>query len=261
MRTKTIDRLILLFLTTIICGSTPVAAGETTAREESAKAIIQSMRTYQSAAETLIAQIKATTQEAKSLSGQAHKYQSTVIPKMKPLTGAKLAAARKMYQSDLDQFADHAKAYKQHTQSVHTQFGQCEASKRAYEQNRQQYSLHMKQFHMEDIPPPHICLDLNAAADDSNMTAGKLRGTVKRMMEAQLNLMKAERDYRVARRNSPLIDAQTRKQNDLNLQEQSLAQEFGQLEEEYRQLQVEHKALNPGAKTRVSTVHGKVKQH
>lgn len=239
--------------------SQSLADDKTERRVESAKAIIRDMRASDAEAARLIAQMQATTQEAKSLNGQAHKYQSQVAPKIKPLTGARLAAA-KMYQTDLEQFSEHAKAYRQHTESVHQQFGQCEASKRAYEKNKQAYALHMNEFHMPDVPPPHICIDLGAAASDSEMTQGKVRGTVKRMLDAQMDLMKTERDLKVAQKNSGIIDRQVRKQNEMNLQEQNLAAEFATLEEEYRQLKVEHKVLTPGgARTGVSTVHGRVK--
>jgi hypothetical protein len=231
-------------------------------RMESARRIVADCAAFTQSGNQLIAQMQKSTAEAKTLSGQARKYESKVAPVMQPLKGPKLAAAKKMFQADLAAFSQHARAYREHTESVRRQFGQCEASRRAYEANRKKYELHTDDFHMENIPPPHICIVMVDGMDGATMTEGKVRDYAKRMVEAELDLMKKEQRLANALKNSALIDQDVRKQHEVNLQEQALVTEFAQLQEEYRQLQVEKNALKSrGVSVPVGTVHGKVRKH
>ena len=165
-----------------------------------------------------------------------------------------------MFKIDLEQFEQHAREYREHTQSAREQVGQCEASRRAYEANKQAYSLHCGDYHMPNIPPPHVCIVLGRTTEENISAAAKVRDNMKRMIEAETVLMQAEKRLDTAVKNSDSIDMDARKQNEINLREQSLVAEFGQLQEEYRQLGVERNMLKAsGVKTIVPTVRAKLR--
>jgi hypothetical protein len=231
-----------------------------TAREQSAAEIISACHANEIQANKLIAQTQKDTADAVRLNGTANRYESKLAPMMKPLTGAKLAAAKKMYHSDLEQFVEHARSYRSHNQSVRHTYGECAASRAAYEKNKNSYLLHGKEFHMEDVPPPHICATMQMAMNGADGAQSNLKDNMKRMFAAQVELMKTEARLNAALQNSTAVDADVRKQHALNLQEQDLAAEFARLQEEYRQLSVEKQALSRGGvKTPVSSVHAKIR--
>ncbi len=230
-------------------------------RESSAIRLIRQAELFNQKAALLIAQTQAVTDQAKHLTGAANRYESTLTPKMKPLTGAKLASAKRMFKVDLEQFEQHAREYREHTQSAREQVGQCEASRRAYEANKQAYSLHCGDYHMPNIPPPHVCVVLGRTMEENVSAAAKVRDNMKRMIEAETILMQAEKRLDTAVKNSDSIDMDARKQNEINLREQNLVAEFGQLQEEYRQLGVERNVLKAsGVKTVVPTVSAKLRR-
>jgi hypothetical protein len=229
------------------------------ARLESARQIISGCQSYTKWAKSFIAQASTVTNQAKTLSGSARRFQSTVAPKMQRLSGAKLAAAKKMYQSDLRQFAEHASEYRAHTDKVRGMYGQCEASRRAYEQNRLNYTLHCLQWHMDNVPPPHVCLEVSSNVTEARQAAGMANASMKRMVDAEASLAQQEERLKGALKDSSDVDAKTRKQHDLNLHEQDLVAEFARLQEEYKQLTVESSALkSSGVKVPVQSVRGKV---
>jgi hypothetical protein len=229
------------------------------ARLESAKQIISGCQSYTKWAKSFIAQASAATNQAKTLSGSARRFQSTVAPKMQRLSGAKLASAKKMYQADLRQFAEHASEYRAHTDKVRGMYGQCEASRRAYEQNRSNYTLHCLQWHMDNIPPPHVCLEVSSNVSEARQAAGQASASMKRLVDAEANLAQQEERLHGALKDSDNVDAKVRKQHDLNLHEQELVAEFARLQEEYKQLAVESTALkSSGVKVPVQSVSGKV---
>jgi DNA repair exonuclease SbcCD ATPase subunit len=230
------------------------------ARVQSARAIIMACNRYQKQTTELIAQLQKDTNQAVKLRGDARRYESKLAPRIKPLIGAKLAAAKRMYKSDLDQFAEHARAYREHNVTIRHHYGECAASRAAYERNKNSYLLHGKEFHMEDIPPPHICKAMQVAMDDATKTSGELRDSAKRLVDAQINLMKTEARLNAAEQNSESVNEDVRTQQALNLQEQDLAAEFARLKEEYRQLDVARKALSAsGVRNVVPTVHATVR--
>ncbi|MGH9548463.1 MAG: hypothetical protein ACRD3W_03770, partial [Terriglobales bacterium] len=185
-------------------------------RIESAKAIIAGFEQYDRDAKLLMAEAANQTKAAKRLKGEAQRYQSNVIPKMKPLTGAKLSAAQKMYRADLQQFSQHAQAYRQHMAHVREVFGQCEASRRAFEANAGKFSLHCDEFHMGDIPPPHICLEMGGNAAQALQMAGETKGNMQRLAQAEMELMYAEHRLTNAMSSTFAVDESVRKQHDIN---------------------------------------------
>lgn len=236
------------------------SCGHKDARSTSAEEITAQCNAFTNLAKQLIAQADATTSKTDKLNGQAKKFESKVTPKFKPLKGAQLAQARRMYQADLNQFANHVAAYREHNSNVRRQYGECAASRAAYEKNKNSYMLHCKEFHMEDLPPPHVCVTMEDAVSNSEAAAGKLKESVKRLVDSQIQLMKTESRLEAAVANSANVDKDVRKQHELNLKEQELAVEFAQLEEEHKQLEIEKRTLSAsGVKNVVPTVKAKIK--
>lgn len=232
------------------------------ARIESARQIIKSSEEYKSWAKKFIAQAKKETAEAHKLTGEAKVFRSKLPPpKMKALRGAQLAEAKKQFSLDLSRFAQHAKQYRQHTERVRKQFGECEASRKAYERNQEKLGLHCQAFHLPNVAPPHICLAMDLSAGEAASIKAEVQEQYKRMADAAAELNKSEERLGKALAASPTIDADVRKQHALNLQEQELVAEFGRLKEEHRQLDVARKALqSSGVKVGVSSVSAKVKK-
>jgi hypothetical protein len=245
---------------------TPIAAKNPTAstfesRCRSAVEITRRCNQFTERAEQLIAQNDAVTAQTDRLNGAAKKFQSTVAPKIKPLKGAQLAQAKHMYQTDLNQFASHVAAYREHNANVRSQYGECAASKAAYERNKNSYLLHCKEFHIEDLPPPHVCVTMEEAMSNSESAAGRLKSSVKKLVDSQIELMKTEARLGAALANSSNVDKDVRKQHELNLKEQDLAVEFAQLQEEHKQLEIEKRTLSAsGVKTAVPTVKARIRK-
>lgn len=229
-------------------------------REQSALLLIERGQEYNASAARLIAQAQKTMQEAQHLTGSANRYESILKPKFKPLTGAKLATARQLFKSDLELFEQHAKDYREHTQQVRAQVGECEASRRAYQLNKEAYSLHCKEYHLPNLPPPHVCIVLGRTMEENISAAAKVRDNMKRMIEAETQLMQAEQRLGNAIKSTSVADQDARRQNEINLREQNLVAEFGRLQEEYRQLEVERSALRAsGVRDPVASVSAKLR--
>jgi hypothetical protein len=230
------------------------------ARIKSAQDIILKQRKFINHGLELIAQAENGVEQAKVLQGEAKSFKSLVKPRFKPMKGAQLAAARKQYQVDLAQFAKHAKAYHEHTKQIRLTAGECEASKKVFEQLSKEYNLHCDDFHLPDIPPPHICLELGTTQAEANQVVNKVRESLRRIALEENKLAASEQRLSNANAMSGTVDAHVRKQHDLNLKEQELVAEYGRLREEHRQLGVEKQALTAsGIKTGVATVSAKVR--
>ncbi len=230
-------------------------------RSASAREITQKCNTFVDKAQQLIAQANETTAKTNRLNGTANRYGTTLVPIIKPLKGARLAAARQMYKTDLEQFANHVSEYREHNANVRRQFGECAASRAAYEKNKNSYLIHCKEFHMEDLPPPHVCVTMEQAMGNADSAAGKLKDSVKRLVDSQIELMKTEGRLQAAMLNSANVDKDVRKQHALNLQEQDLAVEFAKIQEEHKQLEVEKRTLSAsGVKTPISSVRATIRR-
>ncbi|CAN5454613.1 hypothetical protein BH10CYA1_BH10CYA1_26970 [soil metagenome] len=266
------QRLILLFKVAVcmsICLSAPGAVfaksptpQKLDARSESAVEIIKKCNQFTVKAEQLIAQTDAATAKTNRLNGAAKRFGTNVAPTFKRLKGAQLAQAKQMYQSDLNQFSSHVAAYREHNSNVRHQYGECAASRAAYEKNKNSYLIHCKEFHMEDLPPPHVCVTMEQAMTNSESAAGRLKSSVKKLVESQIELMKTEGRLNAAIANSANVDKDVHKQHELNLKEQDLAVEFAQLQEEHKQLEIEKRTLTAsGVRTTVPTVRAKIRKN
>lgn len=229
------------------------------ARAESAIEITKKCNEFAARAEQLIAQADAAAAKTNRLNGAAKRFGTNVAPTFKRLSGAQLAQAKQMYQSDLNQFASHVAAYREHNANVRQQYGECAASRAAYEKNKNSYLIHCKEFHIEDLPPPHVCVTMEEAMSNSDSAAGRLKSSVKKLVESQIELMKTEARLNAAVANSANVDKDVRKQHELNLKEQELAVEFAQIQEEHKQLEMEKRTLSAsGVRTTVPTVRAKI---
>ena len=113
---------------------------------------------------------------------------------------------------------------------------------------------------MKDVPPPHICIVVGGTVEEAQALQGKVKEGMRRMLESEAQLMAAEERLNKAAADSARVDADVRKQHEVNLKEQELVEEFGRLQEEHRQLEVERKAIAGTAPRVVSPhVHGKVR--
>jgi hypothetical protein len=230
-------------------------------RSTSAIEIIKNCNEFTNSANQLIAQVNETTAKTNRLNGAAKHFSTNVTPIIKPLSGARLAQAKQMYKSDLLQFQNHVAEYREHNTNVRRNYGECAASRAAYEKNKNSYLIHCKEFHMEDLPPPHVCVTMQQAMSNSDSAAGKLKESVKRLVDSQIELMKTENRLQAAVANSSNVDQDVHKQHELNLREQDLAVEFAKIEEEHKQLEVEKRTLSAsGVRVPVQTVKARIRK-
>jgi hypothetical protein len=230
------------------------------ARMEQAAKLISDSQAYCESSRLFLAQAEETVKEAKKLQGQARQYTKNLKINAPLLKGQALSDAKKQFQLDLSQFSKHAKQYKLHTDQVRQQYGHCQASMEAYDKFRKELELHCDQFHMPNIEPPHICLELGTSAQEAASMQNRVAEQMKRVAIAEKQLMEAESRLSKAEKMSDAVDGIVRTNTDLALKEQDLAAEFARLKEEHRQLDVARRALQrSGVRTAIPRVHGKVK--
>lgn len=229
-------------------------------RIEQAAKLISDSHAYCESSKLFLAQAEETVKEAKKLQGQARQYTKNLKINAPLLKGQALSDAKRQFQLDLSQFSKHAKQYKLHTDQVRQQFGHCQASMEAYDKFRKELELHCDQFHMPNIEPPHICLELGTSAQEAASMQNRVAEQMKRVAIAEKQLMEAESRLSKAEKMSDAVDGIVRTNTDLALKEQDLAAEFARLKEEHRQLDVARRALQrSGVRTAIPRVHGKVK--
>ncbi len=229
-------------------------------RIEQATKLIKDSRQFCESSKLFLAQAEESVKEAKKLRGEARQYTKNLRLNAPLLKGKELSDAKKQFQLDLTQFSKHAKDYRAHTDAVRKQYGQCQASLEAYEKFKKEMELHCDQFHMPDIEPPHICLELGTTAEEAKSIQNRVTEYAKRVAVAERELMEAESRLSKAQRTSNDLDGLVRANTDLALKEQDLAAEFARLREEHRQLDVARRALQrSGAKVAVPRVQGTVK--
>lgn len=230
-------------------------------RIEQAKRIIEDSKSFCRDAKLLIAQSEQSIQSAKKLQGEARQYTKNVRLHAPMLKGKALSDAKHQFQLDLAQFSKHAQQYKVHTDSVRKQFGQCAASMKAYEQIKRELELHCDQFHLPNIAPPHICLEMSTSVQEAASIQNQLAEQGRRMAVAEKQLMEAESRLNKADKMSEAVDGIVRAQSEVALKEQELAAEFARLREEHRQLDVERQALKrSGVQVSTPRVRGQVKK-
>ena len=229
-------------------------------RIEQAVKLIDESHAFCQSSQEFLAQAEQSLNEAKKLHGEARQYTKNLKIHAPLLRGKALNDAKKQFQVDLAQFSKHAKEYRLHTDAVRNQFGHCKASLEAYEKFKKELELHCDQFHMPNIEPPHICLELGTSVEEAKSMQNKVTDYARRVAEAEKQLMEAESRLNKAAKMSDAVDGIVRTKTELALKEQDLAAEFARLREEHRQLDVARRAIQrSSAKVSVPRVHGKVK--
>ncbi len=222
-------------------------------RIESAKHLIAQSEKFKLKASQFHAGASDAINNAKKLQGQADK--------LRGLSGSLDANAPKEFQANLQAFKDHASQYKAHLEQVEKQLGFCKASEAEYNQQVKDYSLHVEQFHIPSIRPPHICGELQVSERQASHMANSMREDQMRLMRSEAQLAESEQGLENAMQRSISSDGQLYKRSQLAEAERKLAGEFASLKTEYEMLKVQRNALL-GAKAPASTVksvHGKIK--
>ncbi|HEY9785151.1 MAG TPA: hypothetical protein V6D17_07100 [Candidatus Obscuribacterales bacterium] len=187
--------------------------------------------------------------EAKNLKGRATQLR-TVAPNLPPvrLKGREYQQALVQFKADVDKFKAHADEYNDHLHKFRQQIGECSAAQAAYEEACKKYEMHCQQYHMPNIPPPHICIDLNVSASDASNMAHQMMSDQMRAIRAERELRQTEEKIGQLENVSTKVDAHVEKQSERLKREQELAAEFGRLRQEYDLLEVERKVIE-GSKT------------
>ncbi len=226
---------------------------------ESARQFMQTAREHHKTTELLIA-------EAKKLKGQARILEKkNVAPPAKRLSPAEYKAALQQFDQDINLFKQHASAYSQHLDSFRRQVGECSSNQARYEEQAREYTLHTNRYHVPNVPPPHICVDLNMTESEARTVANTYRSDRERLVRAETELREQENLLKRAEQASSKADDVAVKQSERAQKEKEIAGEFAKLKQEYELIEIERKSLdNSGvkhkyteAKTKVS---GSVKQ-
>ncbi|MBX9689013.1 MAG: hypothetical protein K2X27_20055 [Candidatus Obscuribacterales bacterium] len=231
-------------------------------RIKQAERILAENREFLKESNLFIAQAEESVSEAKKLQGQAHQYQKNLQLHAPLLSGKALSDARKQYKLDLADFAKHVKLYNMHTQQVRQNYGHCKASLAAFEKMKKELELHCDQFHMKNIEPPHICLQIDSSVVEALGAQNKVKAQAERVAQAEMDLAKTEARLQKSIAERGIIDGEVMAKSKLALKEQALAEEFGRLKEEHRQLDVERKAISRStAAVSVPSVKGRIKKN
>ncbi len=231
-------------------------------RINQAKHIIAENKAISDEAKLFIAQAETDVSNAKKLEGEARQYHKDLLIKAPLMKGKALSDARKQFNLDLKSFSDHVRKYNLHTLDVRKNYGHCKASQAAYEKMKKDLELHCDQFHMADVPPPHICIQMDVSVQEANSIMNQSKEHAIRVAQAEHDLLVTEKKLQNAITARGIVDKQVMASSALALKEQDLAAEFGRLKEEHRQLDVERRAIQrSGGSVVVPAVKGKQTLH
>lgn len=234
-------------------------------RIESAERLLEAGQEFIVRARYLRDKAKLQILEAKRLKGEAEMLR-TITPATAPqkLSPQEYQQATQQYKSDLERFSEHAKLYGSHVEKFQQQVGACHASEAEYQNLVKQYQLHCEQFHLPNVPPPHICLNLNLSQGEAAGLAFAVRSDRMRVVEAERDLHREESRLAQSEREAPYVEKNLQNQANRQQREQELAEEFGRLKQEYDLVRIEQQHLagnNKVSPTKVvrSSVSGQVK--
>ncbi len=234
-------------------------------RCESAQRLIEEGRMFIEQAGSLHKRMESQILEAHRLKGEAEILQ-TIAPATSPqkLSPKEKQEAQAQYRADLEKFRDHAAQYGAHARNFESEVGACRQSEANYQALVKNYQLHCEQFHLPNIPPPHICLNLDLSYGEASSLAFLLRSDRRRIAEAEQELHKEESRLARSQREAPYLESSLRNDTARQKREQDLAEEFARLKKEYDLLTIERQQLNgvsfsSGNKVIRSSISGKVK--
>lgn len=181
----------------------------------------------------------------KKLSGRASQLQ-TVAPPNIPLVklkGPQLQQAMKQFNVDVEQFRVHAADYNKHLGMFRSQIGECQAAKNAFDALHKKYEMHCDAYHLNNIPPPHLCLEMNVSASEASSMANQLMSDQMRALRAEAQLNAEEGKLRELEGMQGKADTLVVKASDRARREREIAGEFGKLRQEYELLEIERKTI------------------
>lgn len=183
--------------------------------------------------------------QAKNLKGRATQLHTvpTNLPPVK-LQGRQLHEAKNQFNIDVQKFKDNADLYRAHLDEFRKQVGECAAAQAAYKEACKRYEMHCQQYHMPNIEPPHICLEMDMSASQASDVAASLMNDQMRAIRAERELRDTNEKVRDLEQASAKADVNAEKQAQRMKREQELAAEFGRLRQEYDLLEIERKAID-----------------
>lgn len=218
-------------------------------RIESARELLAEGKDFKLNASQTSVSMQDAIKKARGLSGQAGTL-STNLKKAPP-------GALDQYKRDLGAFSSHVGAYKAHLEQVEKELGHCKSSEKAYAEHLRKYSLHTDQFHIPNIPPPHICEELQISEAENARLANQLKIDRERLAQAEMSLAESEAQLKDSLRQNQHADQALLKRSRMLEEERKLAGEFETLKTELDLLNSQHRALT-GGKTTPSLGLGKV---
>ncbi len=222
-------------------------------RVDSARELIAESKDFQLNASQSTVNMKDAIRKARSLTGGANKL-------------SKISAGNiDQYKVDLEAFKNHVGSYKAHLDQVERDLGHCKETERLYQEHAKKYTMHVDQYHLPPIPPPHLCPGMRISEAENGKLSNQLRGDQERLARAELDLSNAEGRLANARQESAHADGELLKRSKILDAERNLAGEFEALKTELSLLNTQHKALLNGGslptpKVGVGKVSGTVKQ-
>lgn len=178
------------------------------------------------------------------------------------LKGRLGAEAIDQYHKDLGDFQKHVQSYRAHLEQVEKDLGHCKETEKAYNEHLKKTKLHTTQFHLPDIPPPHLCPNMMLSEAENARLANQMKQDRERLALSEMELAEREAQLKDAVKDSANQDEALRKRNRLTEEERKLAGEFAGLKTELDLLNSQHRALLGGSTAPavgVGNVSGKVK--
>lgn len=203
------------------------------------------------------------------LSGRASQLQTLPTPNIPliKLKGPQLQQAMQQFNVDVAQFRVHAAEYQKHLNLFRSQIGECQAAKGAFDALHKKYEMHCDAYHLNNIPPPHLCLEMNVSASEASSIANQLMSDQMRALRAEAQLNAEEAKLNQLEGMQGKADNLVVKASDRARREREIAGMFGRLRQEYDLLEIERKTIEhsrsanakPGAVVR-PYVSGKIKK-
>ncbi len=179
------------------------------------------------------------------LTGRASQLQTVAPPNIPliKLKGPQLQQALSQFNTDVDQFKIHAADYNKHLNMFRSQIGECQAAKHAFDDLHKKYEMHCDAYHLNNIPPPHLCLEMNVSASEASSIANQLMNDQMRALRAEAQLNAEEGKLRQLEGMQGKADTLVVKASDRARREKEIAGMFGRLRQEYELLEIERKTI------------------
>jgi hypothetical protein len=180
-----------------------------------------------------------------TLTGRASQLQTLQTPNIPliKLKGPQLQQAMQQFNADVAQFKVHAAEYQKHLNMFRSQIGECQAAKGAFDALHKKYEMHCDAYHLNNIPPPHLCLEMNVSASEASSIANQLMSDQMRALRAEAQLNAEEAKLRQLEGMQGNADNLVVKASERARREKEIAGMFGRLRQEYDLLEIERKTI------------------